>query len=389
MFFCVSALLAVLLSAPAALSQASLSVSREFVFQTAGLGVANAIIELRDGGFAAVGYADADYETGTDVFFVRFDAVGDTLWTRSYGGEREEFGWDVVETQDGGFLIVGYVEAPVAGREDVLVLRVDASGVVLWERTFGEAGRDRAWSGTLAENGDLVIAAEAERPGQRYRDAYVIRIADDGEARWAHTVDAPGDQRVYHIARTEDDAFVITGTTGADSRANRDVYVVRVDADGNTVWTRTYGEEPDDVGHGVLALDGGDVLVTGYGGTRSNGGSDVYLLRIDSDGDLRWWQYDGGQESERAMMSAPRSDGGYVSVGFTMPSAPGDMIILESDPEGAIQSRTVLERPGNDRGVMIATSSRGGYVLAGTLGASSGSTGDFAVLWLARDTSPE
>lgn len=380
MLVCVSVLLAVLASTPAAFSQARLSVNREFVFQTAGLGVANAIIELRDGGFAAVGYADANHETGTDVFFVRFDAVGDTLWTRFYGGEREEFGWDVVEAQDGGFLIVGFVEAPVEGREDVLVLRVDASGALLWERTFGEEGRDRAWSGTLAENGDLVIAAEAERPGQKYRNAYAIRIADDGEVRWARTVDAPGDQRVYHIARTADDAFVVTGTTGVDDRANRDVYVVRVDTDGNTLWVRTYGEEPDDVGHGVLALAGGDVLVTGYGGTRSNGGSDIYLLRIDADGNLRWWRHDGGQQSERAMMSAPRPDGGYVTVGFTMPSAPGDVIILESDGEGVIETRTVLERLGSDRGVMVAASSGGGYVVAGTLGGRS--TGDFAVLWL-------
>jgi hypothetical protein len=366
-----------------------LSVSREFVFQTAGLGVANAIIELRDGGFAAVGYADDNRETGTDVFFIRFDAAGDTLWTRSYGGEREEFGWDVVETRDGGFLIVGYVEAPVAGREDVVVLRVDASGAPIWERMFGEAGRERAWSATLAENGDLVIAAEAEEPGRRDRDAYVIRVTDDGETRWTLKVDAPGDQRVYHIARTEDGAFVVTGTTGADPRAARDVYAVRVDGDGNVVWTRTYGEEPDDVGHGVLALDGGDVLVTGYGGTRSNGGTDVYLLRIDSDGDLKWWQHDGGPESERAMMSARAPDGGYVTVGFSMPSSPGDVIILESDREGAIRSRTMLDRSGSDRGVMIATSSGGGYVLAGTLGGSSGSTGDFAVLWLTQDTSPD
>ncbi len=376
------------LSVPAVLSsQAPLSVSREFVLQTPGLGVANAIIELRDGGFAAVGYTDVDLETGTDVVLVRFDATGDTLWTRSYGGDREEFGWDVVETPDGGFFVVGFIEAPTAGREDVLVLRVDASGERLWERTFGGTGRDRAWSATLTVDGGLVIAGEAEQAGSRHRDAYLIRVDGEGGERWIRTIEEPGDQRVYQIARTDDGAFVVTGTTGTDSQANRDVYVVRVDADGNPVWTRTYGEVPDDVGHGVMALAGGEVLVTGYGGTRSNGGSDVYLLRIDADGNLRWWQHDGGPQNERAMMSAPRADG-YVTVGFSMPSAPGDVMILESDLKGAIQTRTVLERPGNDRGVMIVTPSSGGYALAGTLGGSNRSTGDFAVLWLARATLP-
>jgi hypothetical protein len=368
-------------------SQVPLSVSREFVLQTPGLGVANAIIELRDGGFAAVGYADAGRDTGTDVVFVRFDATGDTLWTRSYGGDREEFGWDVVESLDGRFFVVGYIEAPTAGREDVLVLRVDASGEHLWERTFGGPGRDRAWSAALTVDGGLVIAGEAEQAGSRHRDAYLIRVDGEGGERWVSAIDEPGDQRVYHIARTDDGAFVVTGTTGTDSRANRDVYVIRVDADGNPVWTRTYGEAPDDVGHGVMALTRGEVLVTGYGGTRSNGGTDIYLLRIDADGNLRWWQHDGGPQSERAMMSAPRADG-YVTVGFSMPSAPGDVMILESDPEGAIQTRTVLERPGNDRGVMIVAPSSGGYVLAGTLGGSNRSTGDFAVLWLTRGTLP-
>lgn len=87
------------------------------------------------------------------------------------------------------------------------------------------------------------------------------------------------------------------------------------------------------------------------------------------------------------MMSAPRADG-YVTVGFSMRSAPGDVMILESDSKGAIQIRTVLERPGNDRGVMIVAPGGGGYVLAGTLGGFNRSTGDFAVLWLGRDTLP-
>jgi hypothetical protein len=379
-------LLAALLALPIPLSaQAPLSIEHEFILPTPGLGVANAIIELRGGGFAAVGYADAGGQTGTDVVLVRFDAAGDTLWTRFYGGDREDFGWDVVESPEGGFFIAGYTEAPTAGREDILVLRLDASGAPLWERTFGGAGRDRAWSATLAPNGDLVIAAEAEEAGSRDRDAYLMSIAGDGEVRWTRRVEAPGDQRVYHVARTEDGAFVSTGTTAGVGEENRDVYVVRVDANGHLVWTQAFGGAPDDVGHGVMALAGGDVLVTGYGGTRSNGGSDVYLLRLDIEGNVEWWQHDGGPENERAMMSAPLPDGGYVAVGFLFRPTGPDVMVLETDPEGNVQSRTVYDRPGTDRGVMIVALSEGGYVLAGTLSNTRGSAGDFAVLWLSRD----
>jgi hypothetical protein len=381
-------ILVALLALPVPLpSQEPLSIVREFVLPTSGLGVGNAIIAVRGGGFAAVGYADAGHDTGTDVLLVRFDADGDTLWTRFYGGDREDFGWDLVEAPAGGFFIAGFTEAPTEGREDVLVLRVDASGGVLWERTFGGPGRDRAWSATLAADGGIVIAAETERMERGGRDAYILNVGADGETRWARTLDVPGDQRVFSVARTDDDAYVVTGTSGTDSRATRDVYVARIDAEGNTTWTRTYGgDAADDVGHGVMALAGGDVLVTGYGATRaSGGGTDIYLLRITAEGDLRWWRHFGAPAHDHAMMSAPLPGGGQVSVGFTIMPTGSDIVIVETDSGGHVQSRTTLERPGDDRGVMIHAVRDGSYVVVGTLGRSPRSTGNFAVLWLARD----
>ncbi|MGB5525585.1 MAG: hypothetical protein WBN79_01845, partial [Gemmatimonadota bacterium] len=109
---CLAALAMTLVLASPAISQAPLTVVREFVLPSSGWGVANAIIEVQDGGFAALGYIDRGDSTGTDAFLVRFDAAGDTLWTRAYGGEGEEYGWDLVEAADGGFFIVGYIEAP-------------------------------------------------------------------------------------------------------------------------------------------------------------------------------------------------------------------------------------------------------------------------------------
>ncbi len=379
-----ASIVAALLLPQPLLSQSPLTTQREFILPTPGLGVGNAVIELRGGGFAAVGYADFGGPTGTDVLLVRFDPAGDTLWTRSYGSEREDFGWDVVEARDSGLFLVGYTEAPTEGREDVLVLRVDASGARLWQRTYGEAGRDRAWSAVLAEDGGIVVAAESESMEHGGRDAYLLHIGSDGTARWIRRVDVPGDQRVYHVARTDDDAFVATGTTAEHPDTTRDAYVVRVAADGAVVWTRSFGGAPDDVGHGVMALDGGDVLVTGYGATLSHGGTDVYFLRLDAEGNLRWWRHDGGVEDDRAMMSAPTPDGGVVSVGFTFRPTGPDIVVLEVDRDGTVQTRTVLERPGVDRGVMIVAPRTGGYLLTGTLGGSRSAPGDFAVLWLAH-----
>jgi hypothetical protein len=379
----IGAFAVLLLSPRPCAAQTPLSVRRELIIPTSGLGVGNAVIALRDGGFAAVGYADDGRPTGTDVLFVRLDARGDTLWTRTYGGDGEDFGWDVVEAPDGGFFVVGFTTASAGGREDVLVLRLDPAGTVLWDRTFGEAGRDLAWSATPTPDGGIVIAAESEQAGRGDRDAYLLRLDTTGDLVWERAVDASGDQRVFQVTRTDDGAYVFAGTTAADRDANRNVYIIRVDAWGDTMWSRTFGDEPDDVGHGVMALTGGEVLVTGYGGTRTNGRNDVYLMRLDAEGNLRWWRHAGGPADDRAMMSARNAGAGYATVGYSVTSTGSDVMVLESDGEGNIRTSTVLERSGNDRGVMILPSGSG-YVLTGMFGATQTSTGNFGILWLGR-----
>jgi len=373
-----------LVPASPAASQEPLTITREFMLPSPGWGVANAIIEVQDGGFAALGYIDRGDSTGTDAFLVRFDAAGDTLWTRAYGGEGEEYGWDLVEAADGGFFIVGYIEAPSEGREDVLVMRVTASGEPVWQRTFGEAGRDRAWSATASGSGGIAIAAESENVDLGERDAYVLLIEGGGELAWGTRVDAPGDQRVYSITRTLDGAFVVTGTSGVDPESTRDAYVVKVDSDGQVVWERSFGDPaPDDVGHGVVALEGGDVLVSGYGATRSGGGTDIYLIRLAPNGDLRWWQHDGTPADDRVMMSAPTDDG-YVSIGFSWTSSDTDIAVWESDADGSVHAHTVFPRPGSNRGVMVLVAGSGQYLVAGTVGRTRSRPGDFAVLTLER-----
>jgi hypothetical protein len=176
---------------------------------------------------------------------------------------------------------------------------------------------------------------------------------------------------VFKVARTDGGAFLFAGTTTAEGQAARDVYVVGLDAAGRLVRTWSFGGEPDDVGHGVLAVPGGGALITGYGATYSAGDNDAYLLLIDQHGEIAWWRHAGHPGDDRAMMSAPRPGGGFVTVGYVISPMGPDIVISESDAAGNEQSRTVLERPGSDRGVMILVARDGRAVVAGTVGGFS------------------
>jgi hypothetical protein len=357
-----------------------------FLLPTLGPGVANAIIALNGGGYAAVGYADTGF--GTDVVLVRFDARGDTVWTREYGGGGNEFGWDVVEVGDGGMFVAGLREAPSPGHEDVLLLRVDSAGSLIWERSFGGAGRDRAWFATLARDGAVVLAAETEELDDGglsdMRDAQVIAVGEDGTLRWIRTLEAAGDQRVFQIAQTPDGQYVVAGTTAPADGSDRDVYVARLDANGRVLWTRDLGQGSDEVGHGVTALPDGQVIVTGYGATPTNDAADVYLMRLDASGRLVWWHNHGTQAEEHAMMTFRRANGRFATAGYRITTVGADILVIESDASGELWASTVLEQPGNDRGVMIQPWGPRGYVIAGTVGGTGSGVGRFAVLWVQR-----
>jgi hypothetical protein len=108
-------------------------------------------------------------------------------------------------------------------------------------------------------------------------------------------------------------------------------------------------------------------------------------MRFDAEGNLRWWRHAGEANDDRAMMSAPTPDG-YVTVGYSVSEAAGDVIVMESDADGNVRNATVIERPGYDRGVMILALRDGRYVLTGTFGATPSSPGNFGILWLGRNS---
>ena len=266
--------------------------------------------------------------------------------------------------------------------DDILVLRLDGEGEVLWRRTYGGDGNDLAWSAVATRDGGLVLAAQADHPQRADRDALLMRLDSEGEPMWTRTLEGRADQRLFQVTETAGGHFVFVGTTATSRDDPRDLLVIRVDGAGRQRWQRTFGEELDDVGHGVTALAEDQVLVSGYGAAGSVDASDVFLLRLDDRGELVSWQHAGGQGQDRAMMSAPRAEGGFITVGYSADGELWDVLVVESDSTGVVVSETVLERPGSDRGVMILALPEGGYLLAGMFGDQPSKRGDFGLLWL-------
>lgn len=245
-----------------------------------GMGELGLSIVPIDVGFMIVG-CQLTYAT-MDVYLVVLDDSGNLVWSKAVGGPDYEMGMSAIQTYDGNYLIVGSKEA--AGSTDLYLVKIDISGNIVWEKTFGGAGNDIGYSIASTHDGGYIIVGYTESFGAGGKDVYLIRIDDNGNKQWEKTFGGANWDVGYTITNTIDGGFVAAGFTTSFGAGGRDVYLVRIDADGNRQWEKTFGSSDSEDAVSMLSFSGGCVLIGGI--ENSSGGYGVYLLRVEWDSDL-------------------------------------------------------------------------------------------------------
>jgi hypothetical protein len=336
------------------------------LFGGPGTEVGNAVRELPGGGYIVVGYTSSFGAGEEDVWLLRTDPAGDTLWTRAIGGSEADFGWDVRATGDGGHMVVGYTNSVGAGGDDVYLIRTDGEGSVLWARTYGGPDDERAWAFHETPTGGYVIAAQTNSYGAGDWDLFLIRIEADGDTVWTRTLGGPGIDRAFATEPTSDGGSVFAGITSNGASGPLDATLIRVDSAGDVVWAHSYGGEGSDIGHGVAAAPDGGFLLVGYTDSFGAGASDIYLVRTDGDGAVIWTRTLGDAGDDRAMMAAPMTGGGYALAGY---ASGGDQYwsarLTAVSDGGAVLWDEAFGSSGTDRGVMVQETADGAFIFTG------------------------
>jgi hypothetical protein len=289
-----------------------------------------------DSGFYLCG-GTASYGAGsTDFYVLRTDSAGDTLWTRSYGGQAYDLAWAVLATADGGCLVAGQTASSGAGGDDVYLVRVDAAGATLWTRTYGGTGNDAANAMVAVDAGGFVIAGSTASFGNGQEDYYLLRVDSAGDTLWTRTYGGADRDFAYSLVETADEGFIVGGASLSYGAGNWDAYLVRTDADGIVDWTRTYGGYSSDGCHGLLACSGGGFFFTGSTHSFGAGNFDVYLVRALADGTPAWTRTYGGPGIDSGNACQPTADGGFIIAGDTSSFGVGesDVYVLRIEADG-------------------------------------------------------
>ena len=338
---------------------------------------ANCVQQTTDGGYIVVGFT-ASYGASYDIYLVKTDASGDTLWTRTYGGSEIDDANFVQQTSDGGYIIVGRTQSFGAGNYDLYLIKTDANGDTIWTRTYGGDFSDSGASVQQTADGGYVTTGSTQSFGAGSYDAYLVKTDADGDT--PHNPNQLG-ERTYggssgdfgiSIRQTTDGGYIIAGKTSSFGAGSQDIYLVKIDSDGDTLWTRAYGGSNIDGAYSIQQTSDGTYIVVGSTASLDTGGPDIWLLKVDADGDTIWTRTYGESESSDYGRSVQQiTDGGYIIAGSCIEdlgAGQSDICFLRTDSNGdTLWTRTYGESD-DESGNSCQQTDDGGYIIAGSTG---------------------
>jgi len=208
-------------------------------------------------------------------------APGDTLWTRTYGGIYDDAAYSVDQTTDGGYICAGWTVS--FGGLDFYLVKTDASGDTQWTRIYDHDGDNEAYSAQQTTDGGYIIAGWTV--GMNF---YLVKTDAGGNTLWTRTYGGSMSDWAYSVQQTTDGGYIIAGFTYSFGAGNSDCYLVKTNADGDTLWTRTYGGSFNDEAYSVQQTTDGGYIIAGRTGSFGAGYSDIYLVKTDAGGDTLW-----------------------------------------------------------------------------------------------------
>ena len=336
--------------------------------------------ETSDGGFALLGISEAIDDNYEEIYLIKTDENGDTVWTHTYGDSIiNQSGACVQEDYDGGFIIAGTKNLTTTSR-NAYIIKTNSVGDTIWSYLYGGSGGNAdAYCITIDSDSSYVIAGRVFVPGH-FSDVFLLKLNRDGELDWAHTYGDGAYQDGVCFDKAADGGFMIAGQ-GSVTGNSYDYYLVKTDDEGIIQWDANYGGYSTDVCHSVKATsDGGCIL---YGESDSFIANCSWAVRVDSLGDTLWTKLYDRSNGDYGYSVDLTSDGGFIFGGYSNnPGYRDDFWFVKTDANGDTLWSTTVGHGDDQRGYCVIQTSDGGYVLVGESNEGSPTGGDFYVVRL-------
>lgn len=323
-----------------------------------------------DGGFVFAGSTWAQAKNQDDLIVMKLDAAGLIEWQRVYGGSEEDKAYGGIhETPDGGFVVVGFTMALDYGTHVIWVLKLTQNGDIEWQKTYGtDYNLDFPYASNLTTDGGYIISGQTYSYGGG-PDVWILKLFSDGTIDWQRRFGGYDiDESADVIHQTNDGGYIFAGSTWSYGAGEGDFWVVKLDSFGDIEWQRTYGGEQTEYAHSIQPTIDGGYIVAGRTETFGAGGYDCWIVKLSHHGDIEWQRaYGGIGDWENCAAIIEENDGGYVIGGVTNSFGPGgrNLWVFKLDALGEFLWQHTYGGHANEYSCSVQQTREGGYVFAG------------------------
>ncbi len=320
-----------------------------------------------DGGYVLGGWTESYGSGNQDYWLVKVNSAGVTSWSRSFGGASGDHGVSVVETADGGFALAGWAFSFGAGIADFWLVKTNSDGDSLWSRAYGGTGHDECRVVQQTADQGFLLAGGTYSFGAGDWDFWVVKTDSGGDSLWSRTLGGPYEDYCTSARQTTDGGYVLAGWTDLNGAGIYDYWLVKLDANGDSIWSRTYGNADVEWCWTVLETSDGGFMLGGAVMPSTFGPMDIWIVKTNTAGEIVWEQRYGGENSESCAAILETANHDFVLVGGTWSFGAGasDIWLLKAAANGdSIWSRTFGGHE-EEYGTAILQTANGEYVVAG------------------------
>jgi hypothetical protein len=247
----------------------------------------NGVAVAADNGYFVVGATNSLGAGGLDVYLLKFNSLGSVMWQKTFGGPFDDDGFAVVALPDGGCVIAGWINASGTENSDIYMVRTDSAGNKVWEKVLGGPEKDIGSAMIQTTDGGFLISGYTTSFGVEGTDAYLLKTDANGNLLWQKTYGGAGRDDARAVAATPDGGYILVGSSTPAGADNSDVYLVKTGPSGNLQWERRIGGPDNETGMSVIATSDRHYVITGSISPASDiFNTDLYLLKVDSLGRL-------------------------------------------------------------------------------------------------------
>ena len=324
------------------LSAQSLQVIWEKTYDAGDFEYPATVIPSRDTSLLICGNKINTADGNSDILLIKTDSFGNILWQSLYGGSRDDISVSVFENSDKTYLVIGSTNSfsHMTFDYDIYLLKLSANGDTLWTKTVeNDSTYERAYSSIITADNNILVVGTVQSFSDGIQNMLVIKMNKNGNIIWEKTFGGDVSEIGESVLETIDNGFLITGETtsfGISTPFYTNVYLVRTDANGDSLWTRYYGNTWYDYSRSIIAVDDNSYIVSGWYATNGAEVSDFYTLRIQDNGDTTWTYLYGGGGYEYSFDIIKTGNNEFILIGNTNSSGAGsyDIYLVNIDSSG-------------------------------------------------------